>query len=53
MKEFGIAYLLLAVALVVAIMRDKLWKQPSGNFAYWCSIVLLLAAIGMCWLIWG
>lgn len=53
MKEFGIAYLLLAAALAVMIIRDKLWKRPHGNFAYWCATALLLMALGVYWMIWG
>lgn len=53
MKGFGIAYLLLAAVLVMMIIRDKLWKRTPGDFAYWCATALLLAAIGVYWLIWG
>lgn len=53
MKGFGIAYLLLTAILVTMIVRDKLWKRTDGNFAYWCATALLLAAIGVYWLIWG
>ena len=53
MKGLGIAYLLLAAASVVLIIRDKLWKRTPDDFAYWCAIALLLAAIGVYWLIWG
>lgn len=50
----GIAYLLLAAAFAAAIVYHKsTMRIKSGDFAYWCSIVLLLAAIGLYWLIWG
>ena len=49
----GIAYLLLAAAVVVVIIWHRMWRRSPGDFAYWCSIALLLAAIGVYWLIWG
>lgn len=47
MKGFGIAYLLLAAAVVALIIWRRMWKRSPGDFAYWCSIAVLLVHTGV------